>query len=80
MASNKKALLPETRFLVPVAGGDLAVYRYGPERGKPILAIHGITSSNRVWQCLAGSLVPHVFMRWICGVGAIPVCCRDPLE
>jgi pimeloyl-ACP methyl ester carboxylesterase len=58
MASNQKALLPETRFLVPVAGGDLAVFRYGPENGKPILVIHGITSSNREWQCFAGSLVP----------------------
>jgi pimeloyl-ACP methyl ester carboxylesterase len=59
MVSNQKALLPETRFLVPVAGGDLAVFRYGPESGKPILVIHGITSSNRAWQCFAGSLVPH---------------------
>jgi lipase len=59
MASNQKALLPETRFLVPVAGGNLAVFRYGPESGKPILVIHGITSSNRAWQCFAGSLVPH---------------------
>jgi lipase len=59
MTGNQKALLPEVRFLVPVAGGDLAVFRYGPESGKPILVIHGITSSNRTWQCLAGSLAPH---------------------
>ncbi|MBN1613173.1 MAG: alpha/beta hydrolase [Deltaproteobacteria bacterium] len=59
MAGNQKALLPEARFLVPVAGGELAVFRYGPEGGKPILAIHGITSSNRAWQCFAGALVPR---------------------
>jgi lipase len=59
MANNQKALLPESRFLIPVTGGDLVVYRYGPENGKPILVIHGITSSNRAWQCFAGSLVPH---------------------
>lgn len=33
--------------------------RYGSHAGKPILAIHGITSSNRAWQSFAISMVPH---------------------
>jgi lipase len=53
------AYLPDAKILVPVVGGDLAVFRYGPEGGKPILAIHGITSSNRAWQWLSNSVVPH---------------------
>ncbi|HEX7404302.1 MAG TPA: alpha/beta hydrolase [Candidatus Nanopelagicaceae bacterium] len=52
------AFLPEAKISVPVVGGELAVFRYGPEGGKPILAIHGVTSSNRTWQLLAASLVP----------------------
>ena len=38
--------------------GDLALFRYGPEGGKPILAIHGITSTNRAWQCFARAVLP----------------------
>lgn len=56
---NSKALLPEATFRVPVDGGELAVFRYGPGGGKPILALHGITSTNRAWQWFAGSVVPH---------------------
>ena len=48
--------LPDERFLVPVEGGRLAVFRYGPKGGKPILLIHGVTSTNRAWQFLAVQL------------------------
>ncbi|MBI3430263.1 MAG: alpha/beta hydrolase [Actinobacteria bacterium] len=51
--------LPEAKITVPVEGGDLAVFRYGPEGGRPILAIHGITSTNRAWQCFARAVAPH---------------------
>jgi lipase len=53
------AFLPEAKISVPVVGGDLAVFRYGPEGHKPILAIHGITSTNRAWQWFANTVVPH---------------------
>lgn len=56
---NSEAYLPEAKITVPVVGGDLAVFRYGPAGGKPILAIHGITSTNRAWQCFARAVVPH---------------------
>lgn len=56
---NTRSLLPEAKYSVPVSGGDLTVFRYGPEGGKPILGIHGITSSNRAWQWFAGSVVPR---------------------
>lgn len=53
--------LPEEKLLVPVIGGELALFRYGPAGGKPILAIHGITSTNRAWQFFARGVVPHGF-------------------
>lgn len=56
---NAEPFLPEKKILVSVAGGDLAVFRYGPDGGKPILTIHGVTSSNRAWQSLAQTLVPQ---------------------
>lgn len=59
MSSKNKPLMPEVELKVPVSGGFLSVHRYGSPGGTPILAIHGVTSSNRAWQCLAGSLVPH---------------------
>ena len=55
------AFLPEKKMLIPVSGGDLALFRYGPEAGRPVLAIHGVTSSNRAWQLLAKNLVSHGF-------------------
>lgn len=51
--------IPEETFAIPVRGGELSVSRYGDESGRPILAIHGITSSNRAWQSLATALIPH---------------------
>lgn len=50
--------LPDQVIQVPVRGGELTVSRYGSEQGKPILAIHGITSSNRAWQCFANVMIP----------------------
>ena len=58
---NSQSLLPEEKISVPVAGGDLAVFRYGPAGGKPVLLIHGVTSSNRAWQFFAAALTPSGF-------------------
>jgi lipase len=49
--------LPTQRFLVPVSGGELAVFQYGDGSGKPVLLIHGVTSSNRAFQLFADSLI-----------------------
>jgi pimeloyl-ACP methyl ester carboxylesterase len=49
--------LPTQRFLVPVLGGELAVFQYGDGSGKPVLLIHGVTSSNRAFQLFADSLI-----------------------
>lgn len=54
---KNEIFLPEAKILVPVVGGDLATFRYGPAGGKPVLLIHGITSSNRAWQFFAQALV-----------------------
>lgn len=59
MARSTQRRLPDASLSVPVLGGELAVARYGAPGGKPLLAIHGITSSNRAWQSLATTLVPH---------------------
>ena len=49
--------LPKEKFLVPVAGGELAVFRYGDGKGEPVLLIHGVTSSNRAFQIFADELI-----------------------
>lgn len=49
--------LPTQRTLVPVAGGSLAVFRYGDGAGEPVLLIHGVTSSNRAFQVFADALI-----------------------
>jgi pimeloyl-ACP methyl ester carboxylesterase len=49
--------LPTQRFLVPVLGGELALFQYGDGSGDPILLIHGVTSSNRAFQLFADSLI-----------------------
>jgi pimeloyl-ACP methyl ester carboxylesterase len=49
--------LPTQRFLVPVLGGELAVFQYGDGSGDPVLLIHGVTSSNRAFQLFADSLI-----------------------
>ncbi len=49
--------LPTQRYLVPVTGGELAVFQYGNGAGEPVLLIHGVTSSNRAFQFFADSLI-----------------------
>ena len=49
--------LPTQRTLIPVAGGSLAVFRYGDGVGEPVLLIHGVTSSNRAFQLFADALI-----------------------
>ena len=49
--------LPTQRIMVPVTGGDLAVFQYGNGAGDPVLLIHGVTSSNRAFQLFADSLI-----------------------
>ena len=51
------AKLPTEKFEVPVAGGRLAVFRYGDGQGEPVLLIHGVTSSNRAFQIFADELI-----------------------
>lgn len=49
--------MPTEKFLIPVAGGELAVFRYGADHGEPVLLIHGVTSSNRAFQLFADDLI-----------------------
>jgi pimeloyl-ACP methyl ester carboxylesterase len=49
--------LPTQRFMVPVQGGELAVFQYGSGTGTPVLLIHGVTSSNRAFQIFADALI-----------------------
>lgn len=54
---SDQALYPEAKFHVPVSGGSLSVFRFGSDSGKPILLIHGVTSSHLAFQLLAQELV-----------------------
>ena len=49
--------MPTEKYEVPVAGGNLAVFRYGDGQGEPVLLIHGVTSSNRAFQLFADELI-----------------------
>ena len=49
--------MPTEKFQIPVAGGELAVFRYGDGQGEPVLLIHGVTSSNRAFQLFADELI-----------------------
>jgi lipase len=49
--------MPTEKIQVPVAGGHLAVFRYGNGAGEPVLLIHGVTSSNRAFQLFADELI-----------------------
>ena len=49
--------LPTQRIMVPVIGGEIAVFQYGNGSGDPVLLIHGVTSSNRAFQLLADALI-----------------------
>lgn len=52
---------PTQKFDVPVAGGNLALFRFGEgdksSSDHPVLLIHGVTSSNRAFQFFADSLI-----------------------
>ncbi|MEY2597638.1 MAG: hypothetical protein RL182_721 [Actinomycetota bacterium] len=57
---TKAMSMPTEKFLVNVAGGQLAVFRYGEDLsigGEPVLLIHGVTSSNRAFQIFADELI-----------------------
>lgn len=45
--------MPQARITFPRGEGEMVVYRYGPHLGKPLLAIHGVTSSHLAFQFLA---------------------------
>jgi pimeloyl-ACP methyl ester carboxylesterase len=47
------------RFDVPVAGGELAAYRW-PGAGPLVVAAHGITSNHRSWGVVAAALEGRV--------------------
>jgi pimeloyl-ACP methyl ester carboxylesterase len=47
------------RFDVPVAGGELAAYRW-PGEGPLVVAAHGITSNHRSWGVVAAALEGNV--------------------
>ena len=50
-------LSPAERIQFPRGEGTFSYFRYGDKGGKPVLAIHGVTSSNLAWQFLAARLV-----------------------
>lgn len=54
---SDKRFLPVESHLVPVDGGALAVFRYGPPSQRPVLLMHGVTSSNRAFQLFAQELI-----------------------
>ena len=54
---TKAMSMPTEKYEVPVAGGQLAVFRYGDGQGEPVLLIHGVTSSNRAFQLFADELI-----------------------
>ena len=49
--------LPTQRIMIPVKGGEIAVFQYGNGSGDPVLLIHGVTSSNRAFQLFADALI-----------------------
>jgi pimeloyl-ACP methyl ester carboxylesterase len=44
------------RIDIPVVGGTLASFRYGPAGSEPVVAIHGITANSRGWIAVARAL------------------------
>lgn len=55
------SLSPQERIAIPRGAGELVAYRYGDAGGRPLIAIHGITSSHLAWQFLAAPLVARGF-------------------
>jgi lipase len=58
------SLQPQERTLVPRGDGHLAVFRFGPLGGRPVVVVHGITSSHLAWQFLAPRLVAEGRTVW----------------
>jgi pimeloyl-ACP methyl ester carboxylesterase len=58
---SDKRFLPVEAHFVPVDGGSIAVFRFGPSGERPVLLIHGVTSSNRAFQLLAQELIERGF-------------------
>ncbi len=56
---GNERFIPAEQFEVPVTGGALALYKYGAPTsgGRPVLLIHGVTSSNRAWQLISRELI-----------------------
>jgi pimeloyl-ACP methyl ester carboxylesterase len=56
------SLLISDRIDVPVAGGELAVYRFGSQRpdAPAVLAVHGITATSFSWLATAAALADDV--------------------
>src|SRR5580704_3166134 len=44
------------RIDIPVVGGTLASFRYGPAGSEPVVAVHGITANSREWIAVARAL------------------------
>lgn len=63
---------------VPVAGGDLAVTRWGNGTGTPVLAVHGITANGhsfaRTAAELAGRQGPASWLRTCAAAAAVAAC------
>lgn len=51
--------MTDRSFSVPVAGGDLTVWEWGPSDGPVVLALHGITAHGRSFRALAAALPDH---------------------
>jgi pimeloyl-ACP methyl ester carboxylesterase len=45
-----------TRLEIPVDGGALAAFRFGPGDGEPVIAIHGITANSASWVAVDRAL------------------------
>jgi lipase len=58
------SVLPQERTLVPRGDSHLAVFRFGPLGGRPVVVVHGITSSHLAWQFLASHLVAQNRTVW----------------
>ena len=57
-------MIPEDRISLRRGDGELVLFRYGPLGGRPILAIHGVTSSHLAWQFMADELVARGYTVW----------------
>jgi lipase len=62
---SSSAPIVSDRIDIPVAGGELAVYRLGSQRGgqaesPAVLAVHGITSTSFAWLAVAAALADDV--------------------